>query len=162
MDVSQPMRKILLFMFVILAGRSIAAPTGQIEAPLEIVSARFGIFDNAGGDELILTPSAVVPLKVGQRYGWAIEVRTSKRTLEVREEYVLPAKSKPPQPASPLSESLSFPTARRALVSQRQLAPQDEKIYGEMSVGPNDSAGHRLLQIFIEGQPGPRFEYDLQ
>ena len=53
-------------------------------------------------------------------------------------------------------------TPRRVLVSQRQLAPKDEKIYGELSVGANDSAGHRLLQIFLEGQLGPRFEYDLQ
>lgn len=162
MDASHMIRKTLIFLATIVAGISIAAAQDPREAPVEIVSAAFGIFDASGPDELILAPTKVVPLKVGQRYGWVIEVRTGKRSLAVRDEYLLPARSKVQLPADPLSESLSMPAMRRRLISQRQLVPKQGKIYGEWTVGANDSASHRILQVFIEGQLGPRFEYDIE
>ena len=35
----------------------------------------FGLFDASNPDELAFEPATVVPQKVGQRYGWVIEVR---------------------------------------------------------------------------------------
>ncbi len=101
----------------------------------------------------------------GQRYGWIIEVHTSKSSLSVREEYLLPNAqnpSKAEQVTDSLSESLSIPAQRRNQVSQRQLVPVDSKIYGEWAVGPNEPAGHRHLQVIIEGQVAASFEYDVK
>ena len=156
------MRKTLMFLCSIVAGIAIAASPNQEEAPVEILSASFGTFDSAGPNELVLAPSNVVPLKLGQRYGWVVEVRTRKRSLAIREEFVFPPKSKNQVFPNLVSESLNFPTPRRALAGERQLVPMEGKIYGESTVSSNDSAGHRMLQIFIEGQLGPRFEYDIE
>lgn len=146
--------------FLFFAGIFFAAATRAAEVPVEIVSAEFGIFDDSNPREMIFEPTDLVPHKVGQRYGWIIEVRTGKRSLSVREEYVLPAPAQKNPDA--LSESLNVPVQRRNQVSQRQLVPVDGKIYGEWAVGPNEPAGHRQLQVVIEGQPGAVFQFDVK
>ena len=137
-----------------------AAATRAAEVPVEIVSAEFGIFDDSNPQEMVFEPTGVVPHKVGQRYGWIIEVRGGKRSLSVREEYLLPAPAQ--KKADALSDSLNVPVQRRNQVSQRQLVPVDGKIYGEWAVGPNEPAGHRQLQVVVEGQVGALFEFDVR
>lgn len=155
-------RKALFLILAILAGISHAAPPAPGEPPVEVVGAEFGIFDDSNPDELAFEPSNVVPHRVGQRYGWVIEVRTTKHALAVSEEYLLPTPAKPGKAMDPLTESLNIPDQRRSQVSQRLLVPRDGKIYGEWSVGPNEPAGHRRLQVLIEGQVGASFEYDVK
>jgi hypothetical protein len=157
--------KALLIGCACLASISCAASPAQTEPAVEVVSAEFGLFDAANPRELIFEPEQVVPHRQGQRYGWIIEVRTRKNSLSVREEYLLP--NPQPLPKAEISvdsegESLSIPTQRRSQVSQRQLVPVDNKIYGEWAVGPNEPAGHRHLQVIIEGQVAASFEYDVK
>ncbi|MDP2108563.1 MAG: hypothetical protein Q8J67_05880, partial [Rhodocyclaceae bacterium] len=83
-------RKALLLLAVFMTGPACAAPPAQPGAPVEIISAEFGIFDASKPGELAFEPTDVVPHRVGQRYGWVIEVRTKRRSLSVREEYLLP------------------------------------------------------------------------
>lgn len=149
---------------VFITGIALPAATNAAELPLplEIVDAEFGIFDDSNPSELIFEPGDVVPHKVGQRYGWIIEVRTSKRSLSVREEYVLPDTAKAPTATDPVTESLNIPTRRRNQVSQRQLVPVDGKIYGEWAIGQNEPAGHRHLQVIIEDKLAASFQFDVK
>lgn len=159
------MRKLLIAGYACVAAASYAAPTGLAKSPVEIVSAEFGIFDASNPSELVFEPTVVVPHRQGQRYGWIIEVHTTKNSLSVREEYVLPnpqTPSRAEQVTDSSSESLSIPAQRRNQVSQRQLVPVDGKIYGEWAVGPSEPAGHRHLQVLIEGQFAASFEYDVK
>lgn len=142
---------------------ALAAPPTAQDAPVEIVSAEFGLFDASTPDELVFEPNAVVPYKVGQRYGWVIEVRTAKRSLAVREEYLLPTAATEAKAAAPASgNTQNTPLPRRNQVSQRQLVPVGGKIYGEWSVGPGEPTGHRHLQVIVEGQLGADFEYEMK
>lgn len=155
------LRKTLILILTCTAGLAMAAAPGK-EAPVEIVSAEFGIFDGSTPDELVFTPSDTVPHRTGQRYGWVIELRTGKRSLAVSEEYLRPIPPKRPAASDPPGESLDLPAQRRSQVSQRQLVPMENKIYGEWSIGPNEPAGHRHLQVLIEGQPAADFVYDVK
>ena len=159
------MRKLLIAAYVCVAAVSYAAPPGQAKPPVEIVSAEFGIFDASNPSELVFEPTVVVPHRQGQRYGWIIEVHTTKSSLSVREEYLLPKPQTPSraeQVPDSSRESMSIPAQRRNQVSQRQLVPVDGKIYGEWAIGPNEPAGHRHLQVLIEGQVAAGFEYDVK
>ena len=132
-------------------------------APVEVLSAEFGTFDASNPKEIVFEPTSAVPHRVGQRYGWIIEVRTTQPSLSVREEYVMP---KPVQvekpPDDPISEVLNEASQRRNQVSQRQLVPVDRKIYGEWEIGASEPAGHRNLRVIIEGQEAASFEYDVK
>lgn len=155
-------RRITMLILALMAGVAFAASPGPAEAPVEIIGAEFGLFDANNPEELVFEPGNVVPHKVGQRYGWIIEVQTARRTLSVREEYLLPGPPKAANATDPLSDSLNIPIERRNQVSQRQLVPVDGKIYGEWAVGQNEPAGHRRLQVVIEGQVAASFEYEVK
>lgn len=131
-------------------------------ADFEIVGAEFGLFDEGQDDEILFQPAKVVPLAVGQRYGWIIEVRTLKRTLAVREEYVLPKAASDKEPDSAVAKNLHIPDLRRSQVSQRQLALVDGQIVGEWSIGPGEPPGKRRLQVIVEGQVAATFEYEVR
>ncbi len=154
------MKTLILICALLVAGTATAASDVQ---PVEIVSAEFGLFDASNPRELVFEPSDVVPHKVGQRYGWIIEVRTARRSLAVSEEYLLPhAEATRTSPDNSPTEVWNIPQSRRNQVSQRQLVPVDGKIYGEWAIGPDEPAGHRHLQVLIEGQVAASFEFDVK
>ena len=131
-------------------------------AAVEVVSAEFGIFDASDSREVAFGPTRVVPHKEGQRYGWVIELRTTQRSLSVREEYLLPNPAKTPKSDNQIVADLEIPLYRHNQISQRQLVPVDGKIYGEWEVGPREPAGHRHLQVVIEDQVAASFEFDVK
>lgn len=129
-----------------------------------ILGAEFGIFDSGKPGELVFEPTLVVPHQQGQRYGWTIELRTTKRSVSVREEYLLPSTATEAGPSGNLKNdtTLNIPLPRRNQVSQRQLVPIDGRIYGEWAVGPGEPAGRRHLQVIVEGQVAGSFEYEVK
>ena len=151
------MRKIVIVILALVAGLACAAPPAPV--PVKIIGAEFGLFNTSDSGEQLFLPAQVVPHRVGQRYGWIIEVGSARRSLSVREEYLLPNSAKPATDS--LSESLYVPLQRRNQVSQRQLVPVEGKIYGEWAIGPNEPAGHRQLQVVIEEQVAASFEFDV-
>jgi hypothetical protein len=153
--------KLLIFLSILFAGVVSAAPPKTVVVPVEIVSAEFGLFDATNPNEPVFTPSQIVPHRENQRYGWVIEVQTRKRSLAVREEYLLPNTSKVQKDLDALGESLNITTPKRNQVSQRQLVPVDGRIYGEWAIGSNEPAGHRQLQVIIENEVAASFEFDV-
>jgi hypothetical protein len=154
--------KLLILLSLFVAGVATAAAPKPAVEPVGIVSAEFGLFDVANPKESVFTPSRTVPHQESQRYGWVIEVSTSKRSLSVREEYLLPNSSKVHADQDELTESLNITTPRHNQISQRQLVPVDGKIYGEWAIGPNEPAGHRQLQVLIENEVAASFEFEVK
>lgn len=151
--------RMLVLILALGTGMARSAEPVPKETPVDVVSAEFGIFEDGAAGDLILEATRVVPHKVGQRYGWIIEVRTTKRSLAVREEYLLPT---PPTKQDAMAENLNLPSERRRQVSQRQLVPVGGRIYGEWAVGPNEPPGRRHLQVVVEGQVAANFEYEVK
>jgi hypothetical protein len=146
-----------LLFWIGLAG---AAPPVAPVAPPTVVKAEFGIFEPGKDGELDFIPGAVVPRREGQIYGWVIELRGARRTVAVREEYLLPSTISPDDPA--VREGRLIPLPRRVQVSQRQLVPIAGRIYGEWAVGPGEPEGHRHLQVIVEGELAGDFEFDVR
>ena len=153
--------KLLVLLSIFSAGVALAAPPQPIETPVVVVSAEFGLFDATNPKEPVFTPSQVVPHRENQRYGWVIEVQTGRRSLSVREEYVLTNVSKAQKEQDALGESLNIATPKRNQISQRQLVPVDGRIYGEWAIGSSEPAGHRQLQVIIENEVAASFEFDV-
>lgn len=141
----------------------LAATPAPPPSDVRIVSAEFGVFDASNPKQFVFEPTRIVPRKEGQRYGWIIEVRTRKRSLAVREEYLLPTAATEAVERIDLSgNQLDIPLPRRSQVSQRQLVPMRGQIYGEWAVGPGEPAGKRILQVIVEGQLAGSFEYEVR
>lgn len=157
------MRTLLIVIALALPVLARAAPPKAAPAALEIVSAEFGIFDASNPREIVFEPTSVVPHREGQRYGWMIELRTKKRSLAVREEYILPTAATEAGPTGKITESgLNIPLPRRNQVSQRQLVPVGGRITGEWAIGPGEPPGRRYLQVIVEGELAGSFEYEVK
>ena len=162
MALKQIIRSLLTAVLALAAGIVMAAPPVPAEPAVKIVHAEFGLFESSKPEELTLVPTNVVPLVVGQHYGWVIEVQTTRRRLAVREEYVTPLPVTAQIAPSPLTEYLTITDEKRVLHSQKQLVPLEGKIYGESVITPSDRSGHRRLQVVVEGQVGASFEFDVE
>ena len=153
-------RWLLLFFW---AGLAVAEQDVPAATKLEVVSAEFGVFYTTDTGEQVFEPSGVVPHKVGQRYGWVIEVRTGYRSLGVREEYLLASPRKNEEKDGDIfSDNFKILLPRRNQVSQRQLVPVDGKILGEWAIGAEEPAGRRHLQVFVENQLAADFEFEVK
>ena len=154
---------------------------------IEVVHAEFGLLTprqaGAAGrsQDLTLEPTRVIPCRTGTRYGWAIELRTDKRRVSVREDYLLPASARSrhdnshanghgggltqPAPSAPAladAETRTLTFERRNTVSQRQLVPRNGLIFGEWEIGPHEPPGRRHLQVIVEGEVAADFEYEVR
>lgn len=154
-------RRLLLVILLLSIQLAFAAPPQPRDGDVQIVSAEFGIFDASNPKRLVFEPGQLVPHREGQRYGWIIEVRTRKRSLEVREEYLLPTEATEAGATMGPSGG-TIPLPRRHQVSQRQLVPMRGQIYGEWAIGPGEPAGKRHLQVIVEGQIAGSFEYEVK
>ena len=153
---------------------------------IEVVHAEFGLLTprQAGASgrsqDLTLEPTRVIPRRPGTRYGWAIELRTDKRRVSIREDYLLPAAGSrhdnshasehgdglaqpaPSDTALAGAETRTLTFERRNTVSQRQLVPRNGLIFGEWEIGPHEPPGRRHLQVIVEGEVAADFEYEVR
>lgn len=144
---------------LLLFGINPGAFADPVAGSVDIVGAEFGIFDASDPREIVFQPTNVVPHREGQRYVWVIGVRTNKRSLSVREEYLLPtAATQAGAALGPAGGTIPLP--RRTQVSQRQLVPVDGTIIGEWTIGAGEPAGQRHLQVIVEGRVAGSFDYE--
>jgi hypothetical protein len=129
---------------------------------LDVVAAEFGVFDASDPLRVVFSPADVVPRREGQRYGWMIELRGAPRSVSVREEYLLPSRASGEFTESDGGTKRVIPMERRSQVSQRQLVPVDGRIYGEWSVGPQEPAGARRLEVIVEGEAAAVFDFEVR
>jgi hypothetical protein len=152
------MRALLFALLLLCGGTPQAAPP---HPAVEIVSSGFGIFEvDPQTNEIAFEPTIEVPHRVGQRYGWIIELRTKQRSVAVREEYLIAPADAYKEEAG--GKRLTIPHDRRNQVSQRQLVPIAGRIYGEWSIGPQEPPGRRRLQVLVEDRPPVVFEYEVK
>ena len=137
-------------------------PQAFAESPeVEIIAGEFGLFDASDPQRVVFQEAHVVPLRKGQRYGWMIEVRTKKRALSVREEYLLPGSASEQFSETPEGTKQVIPLKRHSQISQRQLVPVDGRVFGEWSVGPQEPAGQRQMNVIVEDQV-VSFEFEVR
>lgn len=154
------MFQLLLSCLLAFATLAHAAPP---TAAVEIVSAEFGLFEVRDAGQITFEPASIVPHQEGQRYGWMIELRTRKRSVSVREEYLLQTPASMAGPAmNAAGDRIEIALPRRNQVSQRQLVPVGGRIYGEWAIGPGEPAGKRQLQVIVEGELAGSFDYEVK
>ena len=145
----------LCAMLLFAASLSHAAPPAP---PVTITRAEFGVFEADAGREIAFVPTREVPHVEGQRYGWMIDLLTGKRSVAVREDYLLA----PDKAVSEADGRIEIPLPRRNQVSQRQLVPVGGRIIGEWAIGPLEPPGRRHLQVIVEGELAGDFEYEVK
>jgi len=76
----------LISLLLVMGCAHVHAPRPDRTQSLESYSASFGLIDEAGN----LTPTNVIPHRVGVVYGWKLAIESSKPTVRVKEVFELP------------------------------------------------------------------------
>ncbi len=101
-------------------------------------------------------PSATLPLKDGQEFGWRMRLQTKLTKVRVREELTLPTEPRTwgdPEPGLKRKTSADGRTA----ITELLLVPVDGVIQFTWTVTQGDPAGIWLLKVQVEDLPAQTF-----
>ena len=146
---------------VLLLTAALQALAAPAVPDVEVVKTEFGIFEDDGSDQLGFGATSEIPFAIGQPYGWLIEVKTTKKSLAVREETLMP-RDTPAAPGSNDSD-IGIPANPESGLSfnERRVPVTDGMIFGERRIGQADKPGSYRLRVYIERKLTATFDYQV-
>jgi hypothetical protein len=136
-------------------------PNVAKSAPLEVVSAQFGVFGADATGRRVLYETAKFPAVISAPYGWYIIFKTEKPTVIWREEFELP---EPPPTWGP-GEAMGIYTIspdRKTAVTERIIPTRLGFIANEWRYAPGDPIGAHKMRVYIDGQLVREFAFDIE
>ena len=130
-------------------------------APLEVVSAQFGVFGADPTGRRVLYETAKFPAVIAAPYGWYIIFKTEKPTVIWREEFELP---EPPPTWGP-GEAMGIYTIspdRKTAVTERIIPTRLGFIANEWRYAPGDPIGAHKMRVYLDGQLIREFAFDIE
>lgn len=152
-----------LIIFVVCCPAIAALSDGSAGAHdgYEVIRAEFGVFNQGNSGKPVFVPATVVPLTPNQGYGWVMFLRTAKKRIKWREEFILPAKPNTWGDPEPLG-TRSVSTDGRISVTEREVLPDQGVIFNTWAVAPGDPKGRYVIRVFVEGSLAKIFEFDVK
>ncbi len=150
---------------IIFLGEASLAVAGDLPGDsrqnVQIIKARFGLFNPPNSGKPPFIEAKTVPLKTGQGYGWLILLKTDKPTIKWREEFTLP--SAPATWGEGKPQSINKVTDdKKTSITEKAVAPIHGVIFNAWEVAPGDPKGHYVIRVIIENTEEQRFEFDVQ
>ncbi len=136
-------------------------PGGGKSAPIEVVSAQFGVFGADPSGRRVLYETARFPAVVAAPYGWYIIFKTEKPTVIWREEFELPEEPPTWGPGEALGIYTISPD-RRTAVTERIIPTRLGFIANEWRYAPGDPIGAHKMRVYIDGQLIREFAFDIE
>lgn len=130
-------------------------------APIEVVSAQFGVFGADPTGRRILYETARFPAVVAAPYGWYIIFKTEKPTVIWREEFELPEAPPTWGPGEALGIYTISPD-RKTAVTERIIPTRLGFIANEWRYAPGDPIGAHKMRVYIDGQLIREFAFDIE
>ena len=133
-----------------------AAQSAQAGARVVITQAQAGLVGPPAAAPSQFVPSATLPLRDGQEFGWRMQLQTKLSQVRVREELTLPAEPRTwgdPEPGLKRKTSADGRTATTELL----LVPVNGVIQFTWTVTQGDPAGTWLLKVQVEDLPPQTF-----
>jgi hypothetical protein len=148
----------------VAAQESSSAPKTQIipvPAPLEVVSAQFGVFGADSTGRRVLLETSRFPAIVSAPYGWYIIFKTSKPTVVWREEFELPVAPPTWGPGEAMGIFTISPD-RKTAVTERIIPTRVGFIANEWRYAPGDPIGAHAMRVYIDGQLIKEFKFEIE
>lgn len=139
------------------AAEASPAPAGKVA----VEEAQFGLFPVFSGGEESFVPADRVPNKPGQAYGWVLRVKTDKKAVRWREEFVLPAAPAHWGADAPQAPYTLSPD-RKVSVTERTEEPKDGMLMNLWSVAPGDPSGPHVMRVYVEGEQVRTFGFTVE
>jgi hypothetical protein len=145
-----------------------ASPTGQpgpgnlaTAAPIEVVSAQFGVFGTDEDGRRILLETDRFPAVVSAPFGWYIVFKTDKPTVVWREEFELPVEPPTWGPGEAMGIYVISPD-RKTAVTERVIPTRLGFVANEWRYAPGDPIGAHAMRVYLDGQLVREFRFDIE
>jgi hypothetical protein len=149
----------LLFASILLLG------CGNDELPpVEVMKAEFGVYSKDANGKFELTPTKVVPRKLGQSYAWVIRYRGNQEEIRFHEVIVLEKKTKwgvSSKEGDVQKVKFEEILDGRGLVVTRTIK-NDGLLAGAWSISQEDSAGKASIRVFIGKKLIKEFNFEIK
>lgn len=129
--------------------------------PVVLLKAESGLFADAESVPAAFTPSASLPLRDGQAFGWRIQVRPTSQSIRVREELILPREPKTwgdPEPGIRRRTAADG----KSLSSEYDMDARSGQLANAWVVTAGDPRGTWIIKVTVEGQAPRTFRFDAQ
>lgn len=138
-----------------------AQRTVVMPAPIDIVSAQFGVFGADGQGRRVLYETDKFPAIVAAPFGWFILFKTDKPTVVWREEFELPDVPPTWGPGEAIGIFQVSPD-RKTAVTERIIPSRLGFVTNEWRYAPGDPIGAHKMRVYIDGQLVKEFKFDIQ
>jgi len=138
-----------------------AADSLKMPAPLEVVSAQFGVFGADENGRRLLLETDRFPAVVSAPYGWYIIFKTDKPTVVWREEFELPIAPPTWGPGEAMGIYTISPD-RKTAVTERIIPTRLGFVANEWRYAPGDPIGAHAMRVYIDGQLIREFKFDIE
>jgi hypothetical protein len=138
-----------------------AQPVPGKSAPLEVVSAQFGVFGADPAGRRVLYETDKFPAVIAAPYGWYIVFKTEKPTVIWREEFELPEAPPTWGPGEAMGIYTISPD-RKTAVTERIIPTRLGFIANEWRYAPGDPIGAHKMRVYIDGQLIREFAFDIE
>lgn len=138
-----------------------AGRMGKMPAPIEVVSAQFGVFGSDASGRRVLLETARFPAIVSAPYGWYIIFKTDKPTVVWREEFELPIAPPTWGPGEAMGIFTISPD-RKTAVTERIIPTRLGFVANEWRYAPGDPLGQHAMRVYIDGQLIREFKFDIE
>ena len=125
--------------------------SAPVPAPIEVVSAQFGVFGADPSGRRVLLETDNFPAITAAPYGWYIIYKTSKPTVVWREEFELPVSLDNWGPGEAMGVYTISPD-RKTAVTERIVPTRVGFIANEWRFAPGDPTGAHAIRVYIDGQ----------
>jgi hypothetical protein len=140
---------------------SAPAPGALKQAPIEVVSAQFGVFGADESGRRILLETDRFPAVVSAPYGWYIIFKTDKPTVIWREEFELPVAPPTWGPGEAMGIYTISPD-RKTAVTERIIPTRLGFVANEWRYAPGDPLGAHAMRVYLDGQLIREFKFDIE
>lgn len=130
-------------------------------APLNVVSAQFGVFGADPTGRRVLFETNNFPAITAAPYGWYIIFKTDKPTVVWREEFELPTPLDNWGPGETMGIYTISPD-RKTAVTERIVPTRVGFIANEWRYAPGDPIGAHAIRVYIDGQLVKDFRFNIQ
>lgn len=143
------------------AAAAAAAPLASKSAPIEVVSAQFGVFGADPTGRRVLYETDKFPGVVAAPFGWFIVFKTDRPTVIWREEFELPEAPPTWGPGEAMGIYTISPD-RKTAVTERIIPTRLGFIANEWRYAPGDPIGAHKMRVYIDGQLIREFSFDIE
>jgi hypothetical protein len=143
------------------AASSGGAAANLKSAPLNVVSAQFGVFGADPAGRRVLFETNNFPAITAAPYGWYIIFKTDKPTVVWREEFELPTPLENWGPGETMGIYTISPD-RKTAVTERIVPTRVGFIANEWRYAPGDPIGAHAIRVYIDGQLVKDFRFNIE